>query len=475
MAAVVDVSISIMETFRAGRPTYRMLSADVVTSEFFDTWIFELSKRQAWNTVKSYGPAVLLFIQYIQVVADRNGGLTPLLLTEAIEGYENFLAYGTGSSVKLSRSVARILGNRKMGGSSIRKHLTAVNNFIDASETFRKAIFQLQETGYVGKDLISALPAITSQYVAAPRKISVAIGNSSWLAGCIAGGAKRIRQVGLVATSKPSTMAHTDSYGGDEKVFPIDLCVKLIESATCLRDKTLWSLLAACGCRISEALTMFTSDVCIYPGKPADSYVQIIDPNSRIKELSRFMTDVAISKLSHKGRLHPETFLIEPFASHFWVNLDLYIAEQRALEMKRHRPVSHRFLFRNLLNGEGMPSSYQAVWERFNAAAKALTGESYGFHSLRHMYAYYLHNHCPNPFKPGAFGFELGVVQKLLGHSSATAVERYARKDSHMLRASMAAMNLMRMRDSTFNVAKVQIEHLRQQIAHLEKFVSSET
>lgn len=202
MAAVVDVSVSIMETFRAGRPTYRMLSADVVTSEFFDTWIFELSKRQAWNTVKAYGPAVLLFIQYIQVVADLNGGLTPLLLTEAIEGYENFLAYGSGSSVELSRSVARILGDRKMGGSSIRKHLTAVNNFIDASETFRKAILQLQETGYVGKDLVSALPAITSQYVAAPTKISIAIGNSSWLAGCIAGGAKRIRQVGLVESPR---------------------------------------------------------------------------------------------------------------------------------------------------------------------------------------------------------------------------------------------------------------------------------
>ncbi|MGJ7547663.1 tyrosine-type recombinase/integrase [Pseudomonas alloputida] len=475
MAAVVNTSISIMETFRAGRPTYRLLCADVVTSEFFDTWIFELSKRKAWNTVKAYGPAVLLFIRYVQVVADLHGELTPLLLTEAIEGYENFLAFGSASSVELSRSVARIIGDRKLGGSSIRKHLTAVNNFIDASEQFRKAILQLQESGYVSKDLVSALPAITSQYVAAPTKISIAIGKSSWLAGCIAGGAKRIRQVGLVAISKPSNIAHTDIHGGDDKVFPIDLCVRLIESTACLRDKTLWSLLAACGCRISEALTMFTSDILIFPDKSVDNCVQIIEPATRSKELSRFMTDEQISKLSHKGRSLSETFLIEPFASHFWINLDLYIVEQRALEKKRHRPVSHRFLFRNLLTGEGIPSSYQAVWERFNAAAKALTGESYGFHSLRHMYAYYLHNHCPNPFRPGAFGFDLGVVQQLLGHSSASSVERYARKDSHMLRASMAAMNLMRMRDGSFNVAKVQIEHLKQQIANLEQFVNNDS
>ncbi|PHN17283.1 integrase [Pseudomonas sp. ICMP 561] len=466
---MVHHPITIFETFRSGKPTYRLLCSDPAMSEFYDNWIFQLSKRKKWNTVKAYGHAVLLFIQYIQVVSELRGGLTPFLLSEAIDGYENFLIFGTNSSVELSRSAAKVLGNRKMGGSSLRKNTAAVNNFIDASEQFRKAMLQLQATGYLGETMVTALPSITSRYAEAPMKVRAAIGNKSWLAGCIAGGVKRIRLVGLATTAKPSTIANTDINGGDEKVFPIDLCVKLIESSTCLRDKTLWSLIAACGCRVSEALTMLMSDLVLFEDSPLDNSVLIIDPNTRVEQLAKFMTDVDISKLPHKGRSTPETFLIEPFASHFWFNLDLYITEQRSLEASRHRPVSHQFLFRNLLNGEGIPSSYQAVWERFNAAAKALTGESYGFHSLRHMYAYYLHNHCPNPFRPGTFGFDLGFVQKVLGHSSATSVQRYARKDGHMLHASMAAMNLMRMRDGGFNTAKVQIEHLKQQIVLLEQ------
>lgn len=475
MAARVENPMTIIETFRGGRPTYRLLCPDPAMSEFFDNWMYQVSKRRAWRTVKVYGPAVLLFLQYVQVLTDLHGGLTQLLLSEAIENYENFLVYGENSSIDMNRIAAKVLGSRNMGGSSIQKHFSGVNNFIDASEVFRKAMLQLQQTGYISQSLVTALPMITSTHVSAPAKIRAAIGKNSWLASCLDGGAKRIRQSGLVPSSKPSTIAHTNAHGGDDKVFPIDLCVTLIESTDCLRDKVLWSLLAACGCRVSEALTILREDLVMVENAPLSNSVVIIDPKTRIKELSGFMTDVQISKLSHKGRSSPQTYLIEPFASHFWINLDLYITEQREIEKARHRPVFHKFIFRNLIDGDPIPASYQAVWERFNAAAKAVTGESYGFHSLRHMYAYYLHNHCPNPFKPGTYGFDLGFVKKMLGHSSSKSVERYARKDGEMLRATMSAMNLMRMRDASYSTVKVQVEYLKKQIAHLESQLENQS
>lgn len=52
-----------------------------------------------------------------------------------------------------------------------------------------------------------------------------------------------------------------DEFGGDEKAFPIDKCAELIDSAPSLRDKVLWSLTAASGCRISEALNMLKDDI----------------------------------------------------------------------------------------------------------------------------------------------------------------------------------------------------------------------
>ncbi|WP_410784610.1 tyrosine-type recombinase/integrase, partial [Leifsonia sp. SIMBA_070] len=67
-----------------------------------------------------------------------------------------------------------------------------------------------------------------------------------------------------------------------------------------------------------------------------------------------------------------------------------------------------------------------------------MTGTSYGFHSLRHMYAYYLVNHCPNPRDPNRFGLDLKMVQLLMGHKSIKSTERYARKDAKMLEATFA-------------------------------------
>ena len=115
-----------------------------------------------------------------------------------------------------------------------------------------------------------------------------------------------------------------------------------------------------------------------------------------------------------------------------------------------------------------MPTSYQAVWERFKAAAFKITGRNYGFHSLRHMYGYYLLNHCPNPMNIRQFGMDLKTVQHLMGHASIQSTERYARRDAKMLEATFSAINMLRMSASNFSVQHVQIKHLENEVEALK-------
>jgi len=106
-------------------------------------------------------------------------------------------------------------------------------------------------------------------------------------------------------------------------------------------------LLAASGCRISEALTVLWDDIHIDTDNPKNNKVFIVDPDTRLDVLIQYIPEHQLKKLDHKGRVKPDTFLIQPFASMFWHYLGLYDQEQRALEASRHRPVAHRFLFRN--------------------------------------------------------------------------------------------------------------------------------
>ncbi|RFQ06054.1 site-specific integrase [Pseudomonas putida] len=461
--------VELYETVRNGTPTFRILSPDSMLCEFFDSWAYQLAKAKKWLTVKAYCYAVAEKLNYIHQVGLNNGGLTPLLLNEALDCYESYLVFGGDSDSEIARDAARVLGSRNLGGSSVAVSLAGCNNFIASSEAMRNGLLQMQESGYVSDIALSMVPLTVAKYADAPSNISAAIKANSWFAGCLAGGAKKIKRQRLAATSKPQLMARTDEFGGDQTAFPIDKCVELIESAECLRDKVLWSFLAAAGCRVSEALTIIMDDIVVNPESPQNNRVYIVDPDTRREILIKYIPEAKLNKLEHKGRDKPDTFLIEPFASIFWANLGLYHEEEMAKEKARHRPVIHPFLFRNMRDGGAMPSSYQAVWERFNKAAFKLTGTSYGFHSLRHMYAYYLVNHCPNPRDPNRFGLDLKMVQLLMGHKSIKSTERYARKDAKMLEATFAAMNMIRMSASNFSVVKVQLQHFENEVEQIKK------
>lgn len=453
-----------------GKKTFTLVSNDKVMDDFFENWCFMLSKKHSFRTMKAYAGYNRVFLELLQLTTHLHGDLSAALLSETIENYESFLVFGTSSEIPMIARAAEIMGNRNLSGSSVGVALAALNSFVEASERFRLGLLELEAHGYIKSRNLSGFSLAQAVKIETTSSVRNAIKRNSWLAGCLAGGARKIKRAGLSAISKPSTLAHTDQYGGDEYAFPIDRCKELIESAPCARDKMLWSLLAATGARISEALTMLNEDI-----KPqidlTNSRVMIIDPNTRRNILIKYMAASDIDALPHKGRAHPETFMIEPFASMFWIALEEYKAEIRAQRLMA--PVRHNFLVRNLVNGEPMHSSYQSLYERFSKAAFDLTKRPYGFHSLRHMYGYYLVNHCPNPnpHSNRRYGFELSMVQQLMGHALIKTTRRYARQDAHLLQAALSAANLARLSGGPKTMLEARIAYHQQEIKQLQQLV----
>jgi integrase/recombinase XerD len=201
------------------------------------------------------------------------------------------------------------------------------------------AVLQLQEAGHIsdanvaGKSLIPYLGGTTPN-----NFVKKEVKQSSWLAGCLKGGMKKIEQAHLKPKGKSSEIIFANEFGGDEKTFPFDLAEKLIRSAPNLRNKLLWSLIAASGIRVSEAQTMFETDVII-DASALDSKLQkrrrvtskkvvVIDPDTRRSKLKGYLTETEINQLPPKGRKNSDTYLIEPFASMFWQYLAEYKAEE---------------------------------------------------------------------------------------------------------------------------------------------------
>lgn len=457
---------AITEAVRNGKAIFVLIAEDNFLCKFFDNWAYQLAKIYVFNSVRGYCRDVCILINFVVEYSLRRGGLTPLVLSNCLDSFEDYLVFGVNSDQEIIRDVAAALDTSPVGGSTASRYIVSANKFIDASEEFRLGMLELESVGYVSHANISAFPQGLLFEGVAPLKIRNAIKENSWFAGCLAGGAKRIKYRNLVPKSKASQVASTDEFGGDDLAFPIDLMVSLIESATCARDALLWSGCAAFGPRITEMLSLTFEDVDASTGK-----VFIVDPQSRQKELAMWLPAEEVKKLSHKGRATPDTYGIEPFASHFWVYYAKYYSEVRDYERLNPLEPKNKFVFRKHNSSEPLINSYQAVYERFRVASHAVTGRYYGLHSMRHMYGYYLVNFCPNPSNPQRFGLDIRLVQKFMGHKSLKSTMRYARKDARMLEATLSALNALRMGVSQFSVSKVRLEHINRLKSELNEIL----
>ena len=96
---------------------------------------------------------------------------------------------------------------------------------------------------------------------------------------------------------------------------------KLISAAKSYRDKTLYSFLAASGCRQHEALQIRIDDIDFKQRR-----VKLVNPFSR-KIIG--LSQSEYSMLAWKGRATEETFLIEPFKMLFFEYLEHYFRHER--------------------------------------------------------------------------------------------------------------------------------------------------
>lgn len=454
---------------------FKLVCEDKLLCEFFDHWCLKLSKKLSHRTVGKYTDAVIVFLNYMFEVQKQTEKFDDLVLMEVLENFESYLVFGQSSDIDMCEKAAKALVSRPVSPATVSLYFTGLNNFLDQSENLRRTLLSLESRGVNTAISASSVPLSLVEKIDTPSSVRAAIKNSSWLAGCINGVMKRTTKRGLAPTVQPSPIAHTDEFGGDEKAFPIDRCQALIESAKNLRDKTLWSLIAATGCRISEAQTMLRSDIEIIIARDDKNniFVQknvfIVDPKTRPKILKRYISEEEFNALPHKGRADPKTFLIEPFATMFWEYYEKYYEQEKKRSLERGRISDHDFLFRLETTGEPVINSYQTLYDSFSTAAKAVTGESYGFHSLRHMYGYYLKNFCPVPAgNKLKYGMNLKSVQKFMGHKEISSTQRYGRDDAIKLAAAHAAMNMERNRRPNFTVLDAKIGYLEQEIERLK-------
>lgn len=463
--------LKLIPTVRNGLKTFRFSTLNDMQDKFLDNWAYKLSREYSYRTVKAYCYAVKSFLTYIFALIELEGGISSERLQEALHAYESYLVFGVKSDNDIAKKIAKLAGSPGLAAASVVSHLAAVNKFIDASEQLHCALDELESKGAVLSRNLTGFSLEASVGTAVTSTVRAALKRNTWLGACISGGASRIKRAGLCPVSKQPEIAFMDEFGGDEKTFPIDKCIKLIESAKSLRDKVLWSLLSASGCRISEALTMLKDDIDLASLSLDRKKVYIVNPSTRRDKLIEFISETSINQLPYKGRDKPDTFLIEPFASLFWKYLAEYLQDEKRKDRLRGGGSHHGFLIRNLISGEPMCLSYQALLERFQKAAFKVAGNNYGFHSLRHMYGYYLANHCPNPNTNSrrAFGLDLHIVKQYMGHRDINTTRKYAREDVQMLHATLAASNLIRMGGGPQTVRQTQIAFLKQELLRLEQ------
>lgn len=469
---MTDKNAFLCDAERNGHKYFKLICKDHYLCDFFDHWSYQLSCKKALKTVTTYSQGVLAFINYLFEAEKIQGPLDVYGLNDVLNSFESYLVFGSNSESDLAKEISkRLRDGQTVGASTVSVYFAGLNDFLEKSENLRSTLLSLQLRGVKTAINPTDVPLSLYETIDTPDNIKKAVKESSWMSGCISGGMRRIKKKHLAPSVPKSTVIFTDEYGGDEKTFPIDLAKKLIDSAPNLRDKVLWSLIAASGCRISEAQTLLKRDIKIDISQIGNEItvikkIYIVDPDTRREELSRFLTETEINSLPHKGRTPPDTYLIEPFASIFWKTYDEYLKDEIIKSKKRGLIVDHGFLIRLVPTGEPAIGSYQTLYDTFSAAAKTLTGSTYGFHSLRHMYGYYLKNFCPRD--NGECGMELKDVQKYMGHANISATGRYGRDDAIKLSAAVGAMNMLRNRMPNFNIRDAKIKYLESEIERLK-------
>ncbi len=415
----------------SGQPTWVLLGPDGRPIPAFSAYAHSL-RHAAKNTRDSYCRHLAEFLDYLIEASSIQGGqLSKLQLSEAIEAYGDYLLLGTDAKSAVACAVAKQSPPGENSPASLVPKKAAIRRFLGLSEEVRKEMAELArlkgccEMPIDGDPL---LPELGARRELQPFEIRAMQANSM-LAGVIAGGPKFIDCVVLKG-------GIGDVPYEQNRAFPYDKVIELIDALPTYRDKALYSLLAASGCRTHEALQLLMEDIDVLEGT-----VRLVDPQTRAGHTSyRLLSANERAVLAWKGRTTQLTLLIEPFASKFFESLRQYLDHERIAHGR------HEFVFQYLKGNErGMPfflSSAASRLEQFHKVCSqvgvALPSRT-AAHSLRHMYGTYLLNYFPRA--NGDYGLPVPMVQQLMGHASIKSTLKYARYDQDLLKLEIQNAN----------------------------------
>lgn len=427
-------NVSLIASQKDGKQTWRLLGPTGHPIAAFDIFATTLVRKHSVNTRKSYCRHLAEFFDFLfeasAVLASQCATLDTDTLIRTIEAYDEYLVFGANSGNPIAAQVAASMPTTPISKQSSAIKHAPVRKFLKLSERVRQQMVELTAAGL--DDRISApaplVPDIGARVAIGPAQLSSMRGNSL-LASVISRGPKLIEE-GVLPTSTPDI-----SYF-HERAFPFDKVSSMLKKLTTHRDRALYAFCTASGCRISEALQLLWEDI-----DTKAQAVRLVDPKSRPHCASyQALSPEQRDKLVWKGRTTATTLLIEPFAGQFFEALALYL---------RHEYIPHgrhQFVFQYDVDGQYGEPYFQAAASSRNGVlnrAIKLAGVAgvEGPHSLRHLYGTYLLNYFPRP--NGDYGLPIGMVQKLMGHTTQRATEKYARHSMDLIAAELGYANQM--------------------------------
>lgn len=417
-----------------GKQCFKLIGpyGEIHAFEFFIRRLHE--EGYAPNTIAIYKSSIAYFLDYMfeaQNTFQKRGvmRIDKAQLKKIIYHWAEYLTFGENSGDPMVKEISTLMPSPMVTSKTSSTYHAGLKKFLELSDEIQKEHEDLSKLGVINdfENRLEHLFSNIGQVKLRPALERVRMAASSMLPGVIANGAKT-KKVTVLNESHLSVI-------DDNRVtiFPFDRFKDFYDNLLTYRDRAYYNFLGASGARGHEARQMLWADV-----RPDEREVFLVNPGSRINHSSYLALSIEQrNKLAWKGRESPETFLVEPFASLFWQNLELYLKHEYIPHGR------HDFVFQ-VLEGDtrGDPyftadhKSWEGVFKRACRLAKVPSNVR-GAHSLRHSYGTYALNYFPLP--NGEFGLPITIVRIMMGHKDLKATQLYAQKDRDILRAQLIA------------------------------------
>lgn len=431
-------NVTLVKVLREGATAFKLLGPTGAEVSSFAAFAESLRNAPP-NTRKQYCSNVADFFDfYFEAVCHLTvlTGCDEILrghLLDIIEAWGDYLLRGSTADAELPRIVAQTLPSRLVKPGTVDNKRAALSAYLRLSERFRRESNELANL-HVAAGIIDPEPLLNElshlRLIGLDERAKM-LRTSVHAASTTYGTSTRKQALfqSLVGSNSTNEL-------DPNRAFPLEKFRDFVDVLTSYRDKALYCLYAATGCRASEGLQLLWSDIDIPKGT-----VALYSPFTRIHLPSyASLTPQERQCLAWKGRQTSRTFLIEPFASMFFENLERYYLEEyiphgrdQFVFQIAKRPEHGRPYFAT------DPTTRQDVFDR--AVNKIGVPYLAGPHSLRHAYGTYLVNYLPRI--NGEFGLPIGLVRVAMGHSSIASTERYAVLDEDLIRADLEFASLM--------------------------------